>query len=76
MKLQPIENKSAGPGWERSPHMAIANGHSDLEFTICSVCSVKVRRLVVAIENCDHDSEKAGDDGRVVTVERLRGRTL
>jgi hypothetical protein len=69
MQLQPLEDEASGAWWECAAYMAIANGHGDLEF---AVRSVKVRRVVVAIEDCDRDSEKTGDDGHVAMVERLR----
>ncbi len=68
MQLQPLENQSLCPGWKRSAYNTIANGHSNRELT---VRGVKVRRIVIAIEDCDRDSEKAGNDGHGAMVGRL-----
>jgi len=68
MKLHLFENESSGAGWKRAAHAAAANGHSNLEF---AVYSVEMRRVVIAIEDCDCDSEKAGNDGHVAIVQLL-----
>jgi len=37
---------------------------------------VKMRRVAVAIEDCDRDSEEAGDDGHVAMIGRPDGLLL
>ncbi len=68
MERQPLEYQRARSSREFSAHLSVSNGHRDLEL---AVRCVKMRRIVIAVEDRDDDAKEPGDDRHSLNLEPM-----
>ena len=71
MKIQPLQDVSKSPARKPTRDPAVTNAHGDL---VLPVGRMEVRRIVVAVEDCDRDTEEAADDRHARTYTEVEGR--